>query len=400
MQKRTRKSVVRQGFEPDKYYESEEYHSESDIKSISDFTDSEDEWGALNQPKNKVKPLQRTSSKLVELEKQLREKDKISKKKTKVLSTNKKDKSIKSVESLKIETVVKCTDNTNTFVNSHNKRLVNTNNIDSGECEEVVLIDSDKEENEKTTDGLKQVDIINLDEEDMQNDCEILNDNFETSISSCTENIIKKTNDQDNYKKIEDDVISIEDDQIIISDDEDDIQFVSMTVKPKGSPLNNNNKPRSLKTNLNKSHNSVSANRQVMSTNYTKSQSTSSIIHNISQNVTIMPANVHLPKGIEVTMVKTPRRRIDSHFNSIKRRSTVSNGRLPDNPSIINVKCEVISKPNLNGEVSFYIRLPNGKEQPGPNELINQYLKQHNNQLPDYWLVPLSVEVAKQYGIN
>jgi len=396
LQKRTRKSVVRQDFETDKYYESEEYHSENDIKSISDFTDSEDEWGALNQPKNKVKPLQRTSSKLVELEKQIREKDKISKKKTKVLSTNKID---KSVESLKVQTVVKFTDNTNTFVNSHNKRLVNTNNIDSVECEEVVLIDSDKEENDKITDGLKQVDIINLDEEDMQNDCEILNDNFETSISTCAENNIKKTNDQDNYKKIEDEVISIEDDQIIISDDEDDIQFVSMTVKPKSSPLNNN-KPRSLKTNLNKSHNFVFANRQAMSTNHTISQSTSSIIHNLSQNVTIMPANVHLPKGIEVTMVKTPRRRIDSHFNSIKRRSTVSNGRLPDNPSTINVKCEVISKPNLNGEVNFYIRLPNGKEQPGPNELINQYLKQHNNQLPDYWLVPLPVEVAKQYGIN
>ncbi|XP_015368190.1 PREDICTED: uncharacterized protein KIAA2026-like [Diuraphis noxia] len=399
LQKRTRKSVVRQDFEADKYYESEEYFSENDINSISDFTDSEDEWGALNQTKNKGKPLQRTSSKLIELEKQLREKDKISKNKTKVFGTNNKHKSIKPVEFQKNSTVVKSNDNTNTFVNSHNERLVNTNNIDSEKCEEVVLIDSDKEENEKTTDGLKQVDIIDLDEEDMQNDCEILNDNFETSISTCTENNIQKTNDQNNHKKIEDDVISIEDDHIIISDDEDDIQFVSMTVKPKSSPLNIN-KPCNLKTNLNKSHNSVSANRQVRSTNYTKSQSTSSIIHNLSQNVTIMPANVHVPKGIEVTMVKTPQRRIDSHFNSIKRRSTISNRLLPDNPSTINVKCEVISKPNLNGEVKFYIRLPNGKEQPGPDELINQYLKQHNNQLPDYWLVPLSVEVAKQYGIN
>ncbi|CAI6361144.1 unnamed protein product [Macrosiphum euphorbiae] len=399
-QKRTRKLVVRQDFETDKYYESEEHLSENDVKSISDFTDSEDEWGAMNQPKNKVRQPLQTPSKLVELEKQLMEKDKISEHNTnKVFGTNDKDKSIKSVELLKTKNDV-IFNNTDTFVNGHNERLVDTNNIDNvRSCEEVVLIDSDKEENEKPPGGLKQVEIINLDE-DMQNDIEILNDNFETSFSTQvqTENNIRKTNEQDNYKQIESAVISIEDDdQIIISDDEDDIQFISMTVKPKSTPPNIN-KPRS--TNLNKSYNSVSTNRQTTPTNYIKHQATSSIIHKLSQNVTIMPANVHVPKGIEVTMVKTPQRRIDSHFNSIKRRSTMANGHLPNNPSTINVKCEVISKPDLNGEVNFYVRLPNGKEHPGPNELINQYLKQHNNQLPDYWLVPLPVEVAKQYGIN
>ncbi|XP_022163146.1 uncharacterized protein LOC111028718 [Myzus persicae] len=395
LQKRRRKLVVRQDFESDKYYESEEYFSELDTKSISDFTDSEDEWGAMNQPKNKVKQPLRTSSKLVELEKQLREKDKISKHNTKLFGTNKKDKSIKSVELLQTQNEVNSSNNINTFVNGHNKRLVNINIIDNvPSCEEVVLIDSDKEENDKPPDGLKRGEIINLDD-DMQDDCEILNDNFETSISTCTENKIRKFNEQD--RQIESAVITLEDDdQIIISDDEDDVQFVSMTVKPKSSPLNVN-KPRSLKTNLDKSLNPDSSNRQITPTNYSKYQATSSIIHKLSQNVTIMPANVHVPKGIEVTMVKTPQRRIDSHFNSIKRRS---NGHLPNNPSTVNVKCEVISKQNLNGEVKFYIRLPNGKEHPGPNELINQYLKQHNNQLPDYWLVPLPVEVAKQYGIN
>lgn len=353
----------------------------------------------MNQPKNKVKQLLKTPSKLVELEKQLSEKDKISKHSTnKVFGTNNKNKSMKSVELPKTQNEVKI-NTTDTLVNGHNKRLVDTNYIDNvRSCEEVVLIDSDKEENEKSPSDLQQVEIINLDD-DMQNDIEILNDNFETTISTCTENN-RKTSEQDNYKQIESAIISIEDDdQIIISDDEDDVQFISMTVKPKSTP-SNINKPCSLKTNLNKSYNSVSAKRQRTPTNYIKHQATSSIIHKLSQNVTIMPANVHVPKGIEVTMVKTPQRRIDSHFNSIKRRPIMGNGHLSNNPSTINVKCEIISKPNINGEVKFYIRLPNGKEHPGPNELINQYLKQHNNQLPDYWLVPLPIEVAKKYGIN
>ncbi|XP_060853914.1 uncharacterized protein KIAA2026-like [Rhopalosiphum padi] len=397
-QKRTRKLVARQHFETDKYYESEEYLSENDVKSISDFSDSEDEWGAINQPKIKVKRPLQTPSKLAELEKRLRVEDKVPKR-SKVFNTNKKDKSMKSIKLLNSQNKVKQSNNTNKIVNDLNKRLVNSKNIvNICSNEEVVLIDSDKEENEKPPDSLKPVEIINLDE-DMQNDCEILNDDLEISISTYTENKNSKTNEHDNYKQIESAVISIEDDdQIIISDDEDDVQFISMTVTHKSSPKIK--KPCNFKTNLNKSYDSVFTNKQRMSTNYIKTQATSSIIQKLSQNVTIMPANVHVPKGIEVTMVKTPQKKIDSHFNSIKRRSTISNGHLPNNPSLINVKCEVISKPDLNGEVKFYVRLPNGKEHPGPNELINQYLKQHNNQLPDYWLVPLPVEVAKQYGIN
>jgi len=74
LQKRPRKLIVTENV--DESDESDEYFTEHDTKSISDFTDSEDEWGAMNQPKNKVKPL-RTSSKLVELEKKLLEKEKM-----------------------------------------------------------------------------------------------------------------------------------------------------------------------------------------------------------------------------------------------------------------------------------------------------------------------------------
>ncbi|XP_025200122.1 uncharacterized protein LOC112598032 [Melanaphis sacchari] len=401
LRKRTRQLATRQYFETDKYYESEEYFSENDVKSISDFTNSEDEWGAINQPKNKIKPLLQTPPKLAKLEKRLRVEDKVPKHtKIKVFDTNKKDNSIKSVELPKTQNNVKCNNNTNKIVYDHNKRVIDSKNIDNVfSNEEIVLIDSDKEENEKPPDSLKPVEIITVDE-DMQNDCEILYNNLEISISTCTENKNNKTNKQDNYKPTESVVISVEDDdQIIISDDEDDVQFISMTVTHKSSP-SKIKKPCNFKTNLNRSYNSVSANRKIIPTNYNKSQATSSIIQKLSQNVTIMPANVHLPKGIEVTMVKTPQKKIDSHFNSIKRRSIMSNGHLPNNSSMVNVKCQIISKPDLNGEVNFYVRLPNGKEHPGPNELINQYLKEHNNQLPDYWLVPLPVEVAKQYCIN
>jgi len=374
--------------------------SENYVESLSDFTDSEDEWGAINQSKNKVKQTLQTP-KLAESEKLLRVEDKVPKhSKIKVFDTNKKDKSIKSAELLKTQNKVKCiNNNTNKIVKDHNKKLINSKNI-VNDCsnEEVVLIDSDKEENEKPPNNLKPVEIINLDE-DMQNDCEIINDDLETSNSTCTENKISKTNEQDNYKQTESAVISIDDEQIIISDDEDDVQFLSMTVTHKSSPSKIKN-PCNSKTNLIKPYNSISTNRRITPTNYNKPQVTSSIIQKLSHNVTIIPANVHVPKGIEVTMVKTPPKKINSHFNSVKRRSDLSNGHLPSNPSIINVKCEIISKPDLNGEVKFYVRLPNGKEHPGPNELINQYLKQHNNQLPDYWLVPLPVEVAKQYGIN
>uniref|UniRef100_A0A2S2P1Y7 Uncharacterized protein n=1 Tax=Schizaphis graminum TaxID=13262 RepID=A0A2S2P1Y7_SCHGA len=260
-QKRTRKLVARQYFETDKYYESEEYFTENDVKSISDFSDSEDEWGAINQPKSKVKQSLQTPSKLAELEKRLRVEEKVPKR-SKVFNTNKEDKSIKSIKLLNSQNKVKQSNNTNKIVNDLNKRLVNSKNIDYiCSNEEVVLIDSDKEENEKPPDSLKPVEIINLDE-DMQNDCEILNDDLEISISTCTENKNSKTNERDNYEQIESAVIPIENnDQIIISDDEDDVQFISMTVTHKSSP-SKIKKPCNFKTNLNKSYDSAFTNRQ------------------------------------------------------------------------------------------------------------------------------------------
>ncbi|KAL4119024.1 hypothetical protein QTP88_011897 [Uroleucon formosanum] len=346
----------------------------------------------------KVKRSQQTPIKRIKLEKQLKEESTISKHRS-IKVFDKKDKCIKSINSLKTQNKVKYINNPNTFVYGHNQRLVHSNVDIDCNYEKVILIDNNKEKSQKSPGDLRRVEIINLDEDNMQNDCEIFNDNFELSLSTCTKNKSGKSNKQNNYKQIESAVISIEDDQIVISDDEDAVQFVSMTEKPKCSP-SKTNKLCSLKTNLNKSNNSVSINRPIIPTNCIKHTAKSSIIHQLSPNITIMPANVNIPKGIKVTLVKTPQLRIDSNFNSIKRKSAMLNGHPPDNPSTINVKCELISKSNLNGEVKFFVRLPNGKEHPGPNELINQYLKLHNNQLPDYWLVPLPVEVAKQYGFN
>ncbi|XP_029342053.1 uncharacterized protein KIAA2026-like [Acyrthosiphon pisum] len=139
-EKRQRKLIVHQNVDTN---DSDEYVSEND-KSLSDFTDSEDEWGAINQPKFKVKQPQQTPSKLLlELEKrvteagkmlkydtnqsdvkQLRYEDKISKRTHKMCKTNSKDKSIKSVKLLKTQNEGKiCSNNTNTLplVKGNNK---------------------------------------------------------------------------------------------------------------------------------------------------------------------------------------------------------------------------------------------------------------------------------------
>ncbi|XP_022179574.1 uncharacterized protein KIAA2026-like isoform X2 [Myzus persicae] len=348
-----------------------------------------------------VNQLQHTPSKYIKLEKRSREEDTyLLHGPNKMFKTNRIDKSIKSVKLLKTQNEVKSGNTTNTFVNVDKQRLVRTKNKDNVcSYDEVVLIDSDKEENQKSPGGVSQVEVITLDE-DMQNDCEVFDGNFKSLISNRIDNKNRKTNEQNNKytKRTESAVIPIkDDDQIIIIDHKNDVQLLSMTGKPVCSPLKTS-KPLSLKTNSNKSYNSVSVNRQITPTNYFKVQETSSMIHKLSQNVTIMPANVNIPKGIVVTMVKTPQ--IDSNFHSNKFKSTTSNGHLPNNSSTINVKCELISKPNVNEEVKFYVKLPNGTERPISNEIINQYLKQHNNQLPDFWLVPLAAEDVKQYGVN
>lgn len=357
---------------------------------MSDFTNSEDEWGAINLLKNKVKqPLQ--TPKLAESKKLLRVEDNAPKcSKIKVVDTNKKDIN-KSVELLKTSNKKNCNNNTNTIVNhNHNTRLINSKNIANvWSKEKVVLVDSNEEENKKPPVSLIPIETITLDE-DMQNDCEIIYDDLETSISTCTENKNSKTNEQ---KKSA--VISIEDDDQINISDEDDVQFIKI-VTHKSSPSKIKNHCN-FKTNLNKSDNSQ--NRRITPNNNFKSQTILSITQNLSHEVTITPLNIHVPKAIEVTMVKTPQKTINFHSNSAKGMSALSNSHLPNNSSIINVKCKVIPKSDLNGEVEVYVRLPNGKEHPVPNDLINQYLKEHNNQLPDYWLVPLPVEIAKKHGV-
>lgn len=76
VEKRQRKSIVQQDFDTAEYDESDAHVSEND-DLISDFTDSEVEWGVMNQRKNIVKQPLQTSSKLLELEKQLSEKEKM-----------------------------------------------------------------------------------------------------------------------------------------------------------------------------------------------------------------------------------------------------------------------------------------------------------------------------------
>lgn len=74
LEKRQRKLIVKQNFN---IVDSDEYVSEN-YKSLSDFTDSEDEWGAINHPKNKVKQSLQTPSKLLPiLEKQVSEAEKM-----------------------------------------------------------------------------------------------------------------------------------------------------------------------------------------------------------------------------------------------------------------------------------------------------------------------------------
>jgi len=71
LEKRQRKLIVKQNFN---IVDSNEYVSEND-KSLSDY---EDEWGAINQPKSKVRQSLQTPSKLLPiLEKQASEAEKM-----------------------------------------------------------------------------------------------------------------------------------------------------------------------------------------------------------------------------------------------------------------------------------------------------------------------------------
>jgi len=103
-EKRQRKLIVRQNFDLNG---SDEYVSEND-KSLSDFTDSEDEWGVMNRLKFKVKTPQQTPSKLLlELEKRVSKANKMLKGNTNnLLDTNQSD---------------EC--------NQHNRTLVSSKNV-------------------------------------------------------------------------------------------------------------------------------------------------------------------------------------------------------------------------------------------------------------------------------
>lgn len=520
MEKRKRKAVVQQGFDNEITFDSDEYFTETDGEG---FTDSEDEWGAMNQPKSKTKQLIQTHSKLVELEKRLKEEGKIPiqcKKSTLECNTNNKlpasenknelnyDKQKEKVKDMhktntyingcseklicstinddseKIETIRINESNddtqkenkvndilkTNTFVNGSSKKLVCSKIIASNpikiegvlDDENVSMSEIGKNENSCKNqkrkendfinkqpyvkkikfDILKDVDIVTIDD-DKLDDCTIIRDD------NSSEEIINDTNEQHDHctkshptklnLKNNAEIISIEDnddddDKIVISDD-DDIQIVSITPRTPNTsviprtpntpitPRNQNtlinprtqnayitltprvqnlpvkiNRSYSLNNNFNKSLSSTSGIKRMAITNFTKKQAVSTSIPKLSPDISIMPANVHLPKGIEVTMIKKPQTTIPSHFNSIKRSTSKSTDLQSNNPSVVNVKCKIMSEPNSKGEVTFYVSLPNGNKHIVSDELMNQYLKEHNNRLPDYWLVPLPIEVAKTYG--
>lgn len=509
LEKRKRKVRAIQEFQ----YDSDKSY-ESDDKSLTDFTDSDDEWGAMNCPKNKGKQLvQQTPSKLVELEKQLEKEDKLVKRQKKCsLDSHIEDNFCKvqiknqliDIEQNKSKINNNFLGTQNTFNNSCDKKLDNQKNMDIvkiktevsdySKKEEVVSCDTEKEvvsvysEKEVISVDSKNEEIVSMDteeevvsvdseeevvsvdsEEEVVNSVDILmkkkiisRNNKNEKLPNCKkskfdiQDVQNKTVDyhkldyqslnKNNSKTIisencvdtfstsnkqcnntsksklnlneDDEVISIEDDneQIVISDDEDDVQIVSVIPSKSQSLPVKINRSFSLNNNWNKSRNSISRNNQMATVNRVIRQPASISIPKLSRNISIMPANVHVPKGIEVTVVKQPQNVISSHFNITKRSTNRSNsnltngcngnltnrtnGSLTNDCSIVNVECEVISKPNSNGEVKFYINLPNGALHPVSNELMNQYLKEHNNRLPDYWMVPLPVEVAKQYGFN
>lgn len=455
MEKRKRKAAVKLEYDFSVEFDSDEYYSEKDDESMSDLTDSEDEWGAMNQPKNKAKQVVQTPSKLVELEKRLKEgklpkhrkknsincntKDNLFEVENESISYEQKKKETIDKKVLKIESVVSKNKETkikqnyvcvsNNFYNDCNKKSVSPINeitvkeeIEISSDEKVLSNNSDKQdiislddENNKCKDlqphskkikidVLKNQEIVTIDDdENLWN----VNSKAITSNHSVKE-IIKRSEQGDSAKNKSTetnlnkfDIISIEDDddeQIVISDDEDDVKIISITSKPQRLPVKIN-KSYSLNKNWNKPNNLVSRNRQMVTNNSSNRHIACTSVPKLSPNISIMPANVHVPKGIEVTMVKPPQSAISSHFKSTKRHIPSSNGHKINNSSVVNVECKVISKPTLNGEVKFYINLPNGTLHP-VDEIIHQYLKDNNNRLPDYWIVPLSVEVAKQYGFN
>lgn len=273
-------------------YDSDEYYSSDFEKIPSDHTDSEDEWGAIYQKKNKIKRSTKSSKKV-------------------------------------------------------NKKI-----------------------NISIDDSIKNVDEID-------------------KLMNCS-----KINDHSNHTKHKP-IESISKNEFI--DAKDDIHVISIK-KIKQSPidmlkmilLNPNNY-------LDKSNTTVSEKRQVASTSalkqYTNTSKRSTII---SPNITILPGNINLPKEIQITKVYN--QQTDSFFNSSKSSTSRTNDCEVNITSVVNVKCKVISKRDFNGEVGYYVSLPNGKFHPVPDEPISMYLKEHNNQLPEYWLVPLPMEVAEKYG--
>lgn len=443
--KRIRKSVVHDGLDTDDLYDSDEYFSEHQHSTLSDLSDSEDEWGAINQPKKTKQPV-KVPSKLIELENQLKEKGQLPKNSANNESNFKNEEENESINEKQNEEFVNCN---KPFVNGCSEKVVSPENINSiknnfdvtNDEKLIIIIENDKknplarkklkyEENEKSmdeqpsvkkrkSDVINDTEIVALDDDsDELSDCNNLSEIDTSDVlnsDTSTEKIVK-ANEQDSTKSNPDksnlknniEVISIDDDdvggdeQIIISDDDDDddVQIVSITPVNKKLPVKIAG-TFSLNNGLNRSNNSVFRNRQQMVTNnLTRRQVTPTGIPKLSPNISIMPANVHLPKGIEVTMVKRPQNTISSHFNTTKRLVNRSNGNVTNKSSVVNVECRVISKPNVNGEVKFYVNLPNGNLHPVSDELMNQYLKEHNNRLPDYWMVPLPADVAKQYGFN
>jgi len=235
-------------------------------------------------------------------------------------------------------------------------------------------------------------------DDDNVNDCNVTNVDYLRTIFYNSGQQIGETNKHDSKSKPKfnsndnDEVILIEDDEeIVISDD--DVEFVSITQKSSNESIKVNNS-----FNLNNSQISTPRKRKMGITCSTEQQVTASTtIPKLSPNISIIPVNVNVPKGIHVTMVENSQPIIPNHFNAIKRPKLPTNHQRTNLTDVI-VKCEVISKPSSNGEVKFYVNLPNGQLHPISDEVMNTYLKEHNNSLSEYLYIPLPVDVAKKHG--
>ncbi|VVC30034.1 Bromodomain [Cinara cedri] len=397
-EKRQRKSVIKEKLVFDTCY-SDGYRSENNNESsVTDFLDSEDDWEAMNRPKSKTKlPVLSSKQKLDDLGKQMKNKselpldnNKLDGKKQDLRSEISEISDDKSEKSQVVECIMENNDEIISIKDNDEIISIEDDDDDDNINDEHIVISDDDVviESISITPGAAQVQKPSVQISGYYS----LNNNFnqQTIVDSSMRQRASSIR-QTNFPIRQEAVSPIRYAAYPIDQTALPMRQAVSPMCQAVSPMRQAATPMRQATS--RMHRATSrihraAPRRISSTT----------IPSFSPNISIMPANVHLPKGIEVSIVKGPQPKINSHFNTTKRPATIrSNGFTKNNPSVVNVECRVISKPNLNGEVMFYVKLPNGELHPVSHELINEYLRNHNNSLPDYWIVPLPVEVAKHF---